>query len=28
MSTNATTILGGDTTPDKLLEMVSSIKFF
>ncbi len=28
ISTNATTILGSDTTPDKLLEMVSSIKFF
>ena len=28
IATNATTILGGDTTPDKLLEMVSSIKFF
>ncbi len=28
ISTNATTILGGDTTPDKLLEMASSIKFF
>ena len=28
ISTNATTILGGDTKPDKLLEMVSSIKFF
>ena len=28
ISTNATTILGGDTTPDKLKAMVSSIKFF
>jgi len=28
ISTNATTILGGDTKPEKLMEMVSSIKFF
>ncbi len=28
ISANATTILGGDTTPDKLKAMVSSIKFF
>jgi hypothetical protein len=28
ISANATTILGGDTKPDTLLEMVSSIKFF
>ncbi len=28
ISASATTILGGDTTPDKLKAMVSSIKFF